>query len=70
LAELVLRRASEALDVAALGVRGMVVPVLRETRMPAVVCEIGPVARLVERGPVAVEALADAIVSWATSPPA
>jgi N-acetylmuramoyl-L-alanine amidase len=70
LAELLHRRAADALDVAALGVRGMVVPVLRETRMPAVVCEIGPPSRLVERGPVAVDALADAIVSWATSPPA
>jgi hypothetical protein len=35
-----------------------------------VVCEIGPASRLVERGPVAVDALADALVSWATSPPA
>ena len=69
LAELVHRRTADALGVAALGVRGMGLPVLRETRMPAVVCEIGPASHLVERGPVAVEAVADAIVSWATGPP-
>jgi N-acetylmuramoyl-L-alanine amidase len=70
LAELVQGRVAGALDVAALGVRGMVVPVLRETRMPAVVCEIGPANRLVEGTARAIDALADAIVAWATSPPA
>ena len=69
LAELINQRVADALRLPALGVRGMVVPVLRETRMPAVVCEMGPAGRLVEHGPEAIDALSDAIVSWATSPP-
>jgi N-acetylmuramoyl-L-alanine amidase len=70
LAELIQGRAAAALEVPALGLQGMVVPVLRETRMPAVVCELGPSARLVERAPAVVGAVADAVVSWATCPPA
>jgi hypothetical protein len=48
----------------------MVIPVLRETRMPAVVCEVGPSDRLVERAPAVVNAVAEAVVSWATAGPA
>jgi N-acetylmuramoyl-L-alanine amidase len=70
LAELIMDRAPAALGAAALGVCGMVVPVLRETRMPAVVCELGPATAVVERAPATVRALADAVATWATCPPA
>lgn len=49
---------SAALDGTVL-VTGMRLPVLRETRMPAVVCELGPARRVVERG----DALADVVRS-------
>ena len=48
-------------------VRGMTLPVLRETRMPAVVVEIGPLEIAVERSGLIAEALARAIVAWATA---
>ncbi len=44
---------------------GMSVPVLRETRMPAVVVEIGPLDVVVERATEIGEALASAIIRWA-----
>lgn len=48
--------------------QGMRLPVLRETRMPAVVVELGPVRDVVERaGPLA-EALAAAIRQWVVVP--
>ena len=53
-----------ALGLPALGSTGMAVPVLRETRMPAVVCEVGPTAVLVAQGPVLVTAVAGAIEAW------
>jgi N-acetylmuramoyl-L-alanine amidase len=46
---------------------GMSLPVLRETRMPAVVCELGPASLVVERLPVIALALADALTEWATT---
>lgn len=47
---------------------GMRLPVLRETRMPAVVVELGPVRAVVERaGPLA-DALAAAIRAWVAVP--
>ena len=57
-----------ALGVPALGTCGMAVPVLRETRMPAVVCEAGPTAALVERAPAVVAAVAAGITEWITAP--
>lgn len=46
-------------------VAGMGVAVLRETQMPAVVIEVGPLEVVVERsGPLA-DALADAVAAWA-----
>jgi N-acetylmuramoyl-L-alanine amidase len=48
---------------------GMTLPVLRETRMPAVVCELGPANRLVERGADVARALRQALTIWAESPP-
>ncbi|MGI9054129.1 MAG: peptidoglycan-binding protein [Ilumatobacteraceae bacterium] len=42
--------------------------VLRETRMTAVVCSLGPVQRVVDAAPAITEAVGDALASWATSP--
>jgi N-acetylmuramoyl-L-alanine amidase len=70
LAELLIDRAPAALGVPALDICGMIVPVLRETRMPAVVCEVGPATVVVERASAAARAMADAVATWATCPPA
>ena len=43
---------------------GMALAVLRETRMPAVVCELGPPAALVEHGPRVAAACARAFTCW------
>jgi N-acetylmuramoyl-L-alanine amidase len=55
---------STAIGVENLGATGMAIPVLRETRMPAVVCEVGPTHALVELAPVVAEALADGLERW------
>lgn len=47
---------------------GMRLPVLRETRMPALWCEIGPPAWLVEHGPDLARALTTAIAEWVAAP--
>ncbi len=57
-----------ALGVPDLGVHGMSLAVLRETRMPAVTLEIGPAAVVVEHGPALAEAIADALVAWVSAP--
>lgn len=49
-------------------VDGMRLPVLRETRMPAVVCSIGPVQRIVDATPLVVDAVVSSLESWADSP--
>ena len=68
LAELVNVLAAAALGVPAHGVQGMSLAVLRETRMPAVVCEVGTPAVVVRHaGPLA-EALVRALVAWAATP--
>lgn len=69
LAELIQQRVPHALGLPDLGVCGMVLPVLRETRMPAVVCEVGPPAALVQRGAEAVSAITDSVAAWASCPP-
>jgi N-acetylmuramoyl-L-alanine amidase len=46
----------------------MSLPLLRETRMPAVLVEIGPAATVVERGSALADALAGALGAWAVSP--
>jgi N-acetylmuramoyl-L-alanine amidase len=48
--------------------RGMRVPVLRETRMPAVVCELGPPSLVVEHGARLAACLAEAVTGWLQSP--
>jgi N-acetylmuramoyl-L-alanine amidase len=68
LAELVQRFAPAALDVPATGAVGMSVPVLRETRMPAVICEMGPPSVVVRHSQPLAEALVDALESWVTTP--
>ncbi len=47
---------------------GQRLPVLRETRMPAVVLRIGPIHRLVRRSPAIGEAIADAVGQWVSEP--
>ena len=43
---------------------GMRVPVLRETRMPAVLCTLGPVRTVVDLAPAIAEATAAAVECW------
>lgn len=47
---------------------GMSLPELRETRMPAVVCELAPASLVVERSPDVAQALLKAMVAWADIP--
>ncbi|HET6664759.1 MAG TPA: peptidoglycan-binding protein [Acidimicrobiales bacterium] len=65
----------QASDAAGLGgpggcepVRGMRLPVLRETRMPAVRVEVGPPDHAVEHAAGLVEAVAAALTRWSTEP--
>ena len=44
----------------------MALPVLRETRMPAVVLEVGPLERVVERTAQLADAVAAAVEGWVT----
>jgi len=57
---------------AALGVEvpaiGMRLPVLRETRMPAVVCELAPARTVVERGAALTDLLREVLTEWAADP--
>jgi N-acetylmuramoyl-L-alanine amidase len=48
--------------------QGMALPVLRETRMPAVLCELGPPAALVGKGADLAWALTKALECWAATP--
>ena len=68
LAELLHLEISAALGVAGLGVRGMAIPVLRETKMPAVSCDIGPPRAIVEGGAGVGEAVARAVSLWTAAP--
>lgn len=49
-------------------VTGMRLPVLRETRMPAVVCELAPVRSVVERGGTLAEVVRAAAGQWFADP--
>lgn len=64
LAELIQATVPTALALADGGARGMSLTVLRETRMPAVICEIGPSAVVVEHASLLAQAIADALVAW------
>lgn len=65
LAEPMADRAGRALGIASTA-RGMALPVLRETRMPAVVLEVGPLERVVERTAQLADAVAAAVEGWVT----
>jgi N-acetylmuramoyl-L-alanine amidase len=56
-----------AIDISDGGIRGMSVPLLRETRMPAVLVELGPASVVVERGRLLATALATSVEAWAQS---
>jgi N-acetylmuramoyl-L-alanine amidase len=49
-------------------VRGMRLPVLRETRMPAVLVMVGPVQATLDHASTLVDAVVGALASWANSP--
>ncbi|MGA2036894.1 MAG: peptidoglycan-binding protein [Acidimicrobiales bacterium] len=68
LAELVQQFAAGALGVPPGGAVGMSLPVLRETRMPAVICEVGPPVVVVRRAQSLAGALVDAVGVWVTTP--
>ena len=65
LAEHCQKLVAELLPAAESGVQGMAFAILRETRMPAVLCELGPSAHVVERGGELAVALAQAASDWA-----
>ncbi len=48
-------------------VRGMRLPVLRETRMPAVLCSLSPVRTAVDATDAVTEAVLEAVTAWTTS---
>jgi N-acetylmuramoyl-L-alanine amidase len=68
LAELLQSLAAEALGIPADGVQGMSLPVLRETRMPAVICEVGPPSIVVRRAGALAHAIVEALTLWAATP--
>jgi N-acetylmuramoyl-L-alanine amidase len=68
LAELAQDALRLALGVKDAGVDGLSLPVLRESRMPAVVCELAPPGTIVERGAEVARALRTALARWAASP--
>jgi N-acetylmuramoyl-L-alanine amidase len=67
LAEFIQRSVSDSLGLTDGGSRGMSVPVLRETRMPAVICEISPPTVLVEQAPSVARAVVTALADWAAT---
>ena len=68
LAELLQAALPGALGVEDTGCRGMSLPVLRETRMPAVILEVGPASVVVERAPDLARAIVGALTEWAGTP--
>ena len=68
LAELVQAAVPAALGVPDAGVRGMSLPILKETRMPAVVCELGPPDLVVASAPRLASVLARVLSDWAAEP--
>jgi N-acetylmuramoyl-L-alanine amidase len=66
LAECIQDEVSEVLEAKRQDPVGMALPVLRETRMPAVLCELGPPAFLVGRGPDLACAFTRALERWVT----
>lgn len=68
LAELVQATVPTAVGIGDGGVRGMAIPVLKETRMPAVVCELGPPSWVVAHTAELAEALGVVLAAWVASP--
>ena len=68
LAQLVHEIVPRRLGIPAAGCRGMRLAILRETRMPAVVVEIGPASVLVVRAAEVAEALEAALGKWVERP--
>ncbi len=64
LAELVQRSVPGALGIGDGGAHGMSLPILRETRMPSVLVEVGPASMVVERAARLAGALAGALSEW------
>ena len=64
LAELLQGTLSASLGLPDQGSRGMSLPLLRETRMPAVICEISPATAVVEQASVIAIAVVDALADW------
>jgi N-acetylmuramoyl-L-alanine amidase len=64
LAELVQRAVPAALTIHDGGTHGMSLPILRETRMPAVMVEVGPASLVVERAALLAGALSAALAEW------
>jgi N-acetylmuramoyl-L-alanine amidase len=67
LADLIETAVSTALGIEGRGSRGMSIPILRETQMPSVICEISPVAVVVERPTRVAAAIVDALDRWVAS---
>jgi N-acetylmuramoyl-L-alanine amidase len=67
LAELLQAALSSSLDLPDGGSRGMSLPLLRETRMPAVISEIGPATVVVEQAALIARAVVEALSEWVDS---
>jgi N-acetylmuramoyl-L-alanine amidase len=65
LAEMLQAVLPRALEVEDGGAHGMSIPVLRQTKMTAVVAEIGPPSLVVEKAPVLAAALRQVLAEWA-----
>jgi N-acetylmuramoyl-L-alanine amidase len=64
LAELMQGTLTTSLSLPDGGSRGMSLPLLRETRMPAVICEIGPATVVVEQSTTIARAIVEALAEW------
>jgi len=68
LAELLHAALERVLGAGGQGTQGMSIPILRETRMPAVVCELAPGPVVVERSQEIAAAVAGALARWTAAP--
>ncbi len=68
LADLVTDAIRSNLDISTADPRGVRLPVLRETRMTAVLCSLGPAEAIVESSAPLAQTLAYALSAWASSP--
>ncbi len=68
LAEMLQAAVPPALGLRDAGVRGMAVPVLKETQMPAVLCELGPAREVVRHTADLAAVLGRVLSKWAASP--